>query len=139
MTQEKNAGYRPSPREPYMAPAQLAWFRDRLEAMREEILGETRRALGLLRTGAADRAGDEADRAQHETECSLRFLVQERHGRLLEAIDRALDRIERGAFGYCEETGEEIGLSRLEANPLAVLTVDAQARLERMTRLRAAG
>jgi DnaK suppressor protein len=138
MTEQNKAAYRPSAQEPYMGPAQLAWFRSRLEAMRHEILEETRRTLSLLRVGAADRTGDEADRARHETECSLSFLAQERHGRLLESIDRALERIERGTFGYCGETGEEIGLSRLQANPLAVLTVDAQARLERTARLRAA-
>ena len=76
MTEQNKAGYRPSAQEPYMGPAQLAWFRDRLEAMRHDILGETRRTLSLLRVGAADRTGDEADRARHETECSLSFLAQ---------------------------------------------------------------
>ena len=128
----------PFPAEPYMNPRQPAEFHARLLQMRETLCAEIRCTLSALR-GQADRApGDEADRADHERECRLQVLTEARHRRLLGAIDEALERIAQGSFGYCTLTGEDIGLARLAANPLARHTLDAQERVERLGRLRRA-
>jgi DnaK suppressor protein len=107
--------YQPSPGEPYMSPAQVAHFRRRLTAWREALMAESDETLRQLRDQTHQEVGDEIDRATRES---------------TQAIDAALARIEDGSYGYCEETGEPIGLARLEARPVATLSLEAQERRE---------
>ena len=125
--------YRPSPDEPYMNPRQLAYFQRKLLTWREELLRESEQTIQHLQEGAGE-IGDEADRASRESDNSLELRTRDRYRKLLSKIDAALKRIEEGTYGYCEESGDEIGLQRLEARPIATLTVDAQERRERMDR-----
>ncbi len=128
----------PFPARPYMNPRQLAYFHARLLQMRETLCAEIRRTLSALRGRTDTSPGDEADRAEHESEYRLQVLAEARHRRLLAAIDDALARIAQSSFGYCALSGEEIGLARLAANPLARYTLEAQERMERLGRLRCA-
>ena len=112
--------YKPLKKEKYMCPNQLEYFRQKLENWREELVEESRETISNLQHEVRD-VGDEAERATRETENSLE---------LISKIEKALTRIEEGEYGYCEETGEEIGLDRLEARPIATLCLDAQERWE---------
>jgi DnaK suppressor protein len=122
-------GYKPSPDEPYMNPLQLEYFRQKLLRWRDELVEESKQTIDNLREEVRD-VGDDAERATRETENSLELRTRDRYRKLLAKIDKALKRIDDGEYGYCEETGEEIGLERLEARPIATLCLDAQERWE---------
>ncbi len=122
-------GYKPKKSEKYMSPKQQEYFRQKLLAWREELVEESRETISHLQTEVRD-VGDEAERATRETENSLELRTRDRYRKLIRKIDKALIRIDEGDYGYCEETGEEIGLDRLEARPIATLCLDAQERWE---------
>jgi len=122
-------GYKPSDTEEYMNPQHLAYFKRKLENWRDELIVESQETLEHLRTETRD-VGDEAERASRESDNILELRTRDRYRKLLRKIEEALKRVEEGVYGYCEETGEEIGLGRLEARPIATLTVDAQERRE---------
>lgn len=121
--------YKPSDKEEYMCPQHLVYFKRKLENWRDELILESQETLEHLRTETRD-VGDEAERASRESDNILELRTRDRYRKLLRKIEEALKRVEDGAYGYCEETGEEIGLGRLEARPIATLTVDAQERRE---------
>ena len=123
------ANYRPNPREEYMGPKHLAYFRAKLQKWREDLVEESKQTIDNLRDEVRD-VGDEAERATRETENSLELRTRDRYRKLIGKIDKALKRIEEGRYGYCEETDEEIGIERLEARPIATLCLDAQERWE---------
>lgn len=127
------SGYRPASNEEYMSPNHLAYFREKLLNWRQALIQESQETLEHLRTETRD-VGDEAERASRESDNILELRTRDRYRKLLAKIDQALKRIEDGSYGYCEETGEEIGLGRLEARPIATLTVDAQERREMLQR-----
>jgi len=122
-------GYKPTAKEEYMSPRQLEYFRRKLGKWREELVEESRQTIESLRDEVRD-VGDEAERATRETENSLELRTRDRYRKLIAKIDKALKRIEEGRYGYCQETDEEIGLERLEARPIATLSLDAQERWE---------
>lgn len=123
--------YRPSNDEPFMNPVMLEYFRKKLLRWRSELLDESNETLHHLQQGASSEA-DIADRASSETNRTIELRTRDRARKLISKIDDALERIEDGSFGYCEETHEPISLSRLEARPIATLTLEAQERHERM-------
>lgn len=124
-------GYRPSNDEEYMSPKHLAYFRNKLRDWRDQLVEESRQTMENLRDEVRD-VGDEAERATRETENSLELRTRDRYRKLISKIDKALRRIEEGRYGYCEETDEEIGLERLDARPIATLSLDAQERREHL-------
>jgi DnaK suppressor protein len=124
-------GYRPSNDEEYMNPRHLAYFRNKLREWREQLVEESRQTMENLRDEVRD-VGDEAERATRETENSLELRTRDRYRKLISKIDKALRRIEEGRYGFCEETDEEIGLERLDARPIATLSLDAQERREHL-------
>ena len=124
-------GYRPCENEPFMGPRQREYFRRKLLSWRLEILEESRESLAHLQEGSEPEA-DIADRASAESERLVALRTRDRARKLLSKIDSALGRIEDGSYGYCEETGEPIGLKRLEARPIATLSIEAQKRHERL-------
>jgi DnaK suppressor protein len=126
-------GYKPTGKEPYMGPNQLEYFRQKLQNWRVELVEESKQTIDNLREEVRD-VGDEAERATRETENSLELRTRDRYRKLISKIDKALRRIEDGEYGYCEETGEEIGIERLEARPIATLSLDAQERWEHRQR-----
>ncbi|MGA8279190.1 MAG: RNA polymerase-binding protein DksA [Rhodanobacteraceae bacterium] len=126
---ELPANYKPSVKEEYMSPRQLAFFRRKLGKWREDLVEESRQTIESLRDEVRD-VGDEAERATRETENSLELRTRDRYRKLIAKIDKALKRIEEGRYGFCEETDEEIGLDRLDARPIATLSLDAQERWE---------
>jgi len=126
-------GYRPSPKEEYMNPKHLEFFRRKLQGWREDLVEESKQTIENLRDEVRD-VGDEAERATRETENSLERRTRDRYRKLIAKIDKALKRIEEGRYGYCEETDEDIGLERLEARPIATLCLDAQERWEHRQR-----
>lgn len=121
--------YRPTAKEEYMNPKQVEYFRQKLLKWRQDLIEESQETINNLRGEVRD-VGDEAERASRETENSLELRTRDRYRKLLGKIDQALARIDDGSYGYCEETGEEIGLPRLEARPIATLCLDAQERWE---------
>ncbi len=126
-------GYKPSSKEPYMSPYHIEYFRQKLLKWRAELVEESKQTIDNLRDEVRD-VGDEAERATRETENSLELRTRDRYRKLIAKIDKALKRIDDGEYGYCEETGEEIGLERLEARPIATLCLDAQERWEHRQR-----
>jgi RNA polymerase-binding transcription factor len=126
--------YRPSEDEPFMNDQQRAYFRRKLLTWRDEILRSTKETLQHLQDDSAQHA-DIADRATSETERALELRARDRQRKLIAKIDSALERIDDGTYGYCEETGEPIGLKRLDARPIATLSVEAQERHERRERV----
>jgi DnaK suppressor protein len=126
---ELPANYRPAHKEEYMGPRQLAYFRAKLQKWRDELVEESKQTIDNLRDEVRD-VGDEAERATRETENSLELRTRDRYRKLIGKIDKARKRIEEGRYGYCEETDEEIGIERLEARPIATLSLDAQERWE---------
>lgn len=126
--------YHPTQDEPYMSPRQLAYFRRQLLQWQEELLAESQRTMQSLRDDNHPEVGDEADRAAREEMQALELRTRERYRKLLAKIDAALERIADGSFGYCEETGEPIGVGRLLARPIATLSVEAQERHEQRER-----
>ncbi len=123
--------YRPSEKEEYMSPRQLAYFRQKLKDWRDQLVEESRQTMENLREEVRD-VGDDAERATRETENSLELRTRDRYRKLISKIEKALRKIEEGRYGYCEETDEEIGLERLEARPIATLSLDAQERREHL-------
>jgi DnaK suppressor protein len=126
--------YRPSEDEPFMNERQLEYFKQKLLNWKEEILRESRETLSHLQTDTENHP-DLADRASSETDKALELRTRDRQRKLISKIDEALRRIEEGVYGYCEETGEPIGLQRLEARPIATLSLEAQERHERRERV----
>lgn len=126
--------YKPSSDEEFMNPLQLAYFRQKLMRWRGELLREAGETLHSLGEGGIAEA-DLTDRASVETDRALELRTRDRARKLISKIDQALERIENGTYGYCEETGEPIGLRRLEARPIATLSIEAQERHERMERV----
>ncbi len=122
-------GYKPTQKEAYMNPKQQEYFRQKLLDWRDELIEESRETISHLQQEVRD-VGDEAERATRETENSLELRTRDRYRKLINKIDKALTRLDEGEYGYCEETGEEIGLARLEARPIATLSLDAQERWE---------
>ena len=125
--------YRPSDGEEFMNPLQLEYFRQKLLRWRAELLAESTETLQHLKEESLAEA-DITDRASLETERSLELRTRDRERKLISKIDAALTRIEDGSYGYCEETDEPISLRRLEARPIATLSLEAQERHERMER-----
>ena len=125
--------YAPSVNEEYMSDLQLAYFQRKLFVRRNELINQSQETLNHLKTETRD-VSDEAERASRESDNILELRTRDRYRKLLSKIDSALRRIEDGSYGYCEETGEEIGIKRLEARPTATLTVDAQERREMLQR-----
>jgi DnaK suppressor protein len=123
-------GYRPSENEPFMNERQKIYFRNKLVAWKEEIIRQNRETLHILHEDSAQHA-DLADRATSETDRALELRARDRQRKLINKIDAALARIEEGSYGFCEETGEPIGLKRLDARPIATLSLEAQERHER--------
>ena len=126
--------YKPSEDEPFMNERQIAYFRNKLFAWKEDILRESRETLGHLQTETENHP-DIADRASSETDRALELRTRDRQRKLISKIDEALRRIEDGSYGYCEETGEPISLARLDARPIATLSLEAQERHERRERV----
>src|SRR5680860_1696025 len=126
--------YRPSEDEPFMSDQQRAYFRRKLLNWRDEILRSTKETLQHLQDDSDQHAAI-ADRAPSETERALELRARDRQRTLIAKIDSALVRIEDGTYGYCEETGEPISLKRLDARPIATLSVEAQERHERRERV----
>jgi DnaK suppressor protein len=127
-------GYRPTDDEPFMNERQLEYFRRKLLNWKEDILKESRETLGHLQTETENHP-DLADRASSETDRALELRTRDRQRKLISKIEEAIRRIEDGSYGYCEETGEPITLARLEARPIATLSLEAQERHERRERV----
>ena len=126
--------YRPTDREPFMNERQREYFRLKLLDWREDILKVAKETLQNLQD-ASHNHPDFADRASSETDRAIELRAGERQRKLVAKIDAALQRIEDGAYGYCEDTGEPISLKRLEARPIATLSIEAQERHERRERV----
>ena len=123
--------YVPSPDEEYMNDLQVEYFRQKLLAWKKSLLNQSQDTLEDLRQGGLNQP-DDIDRASMETDKALDLRTKDRARKLISKINDALKRIEDGTYGYCEETGEPIGLERLEARPVATLSIEAQERHERM-------
>jgi len=126
---EKLKNYRPSEKEPFMNDRQRAYFRAKLLAWKDEILRESKLTLQALQEENVNHP-DFADRASSETDRAIELRARDRQRKLISKIDAALQRIEDNTYGYCDETGEPISLKRLEARPIATLSVEAQERHE---------
>jgi DnaK suppressor protein len=127
-------GYRPSDDEPFMNERQLAWFRAKLLRWKADIAVEAKATLDTLKEGPIQEP-DQTDRASSETDWALELRTRDRQRKLISKIDAALRRIDTGDYGYCEITGEPISLQRLEARPIATMTLEAQERHEREERV----
>lgn len=123
--------YQPSEKEEYMNPKQLEYFRQKLLTWRESLIEESRETIDHLKEENWHEP-DIADRASLETEAGVELRTRNRYLKLISKIDKALRRIEAGEYGYCEETGDPIGVKRLEARPIATLSIEAQERHEKM-------
>jgi DnaK suppressor protein len=124
------ADYVPSEAEEFMNPRQRAYFRSKLVAWRNEILREARETLDHLAEESANHP-DLADRASSETDRAIELRARDRQRKLISKIDAAVQRIDDGTYGYCEETGDPIGIARLDARPIATLSLEAQEMHER--------
>src|SRR5688572_23409947 len=134
MAVAKEKAYRPSVKEPFMNDRQKAYFRQKLLDWREDILKEAKETLQHLQDENQNHP-DIADRASSETDRAIELRARDRQRKLIAKIDAALVRLEDGSYGYCEETGEPIGLKRLDARPIATLSIEAQERHERRERV----
>jgi DnaK suppressor protein len=130
----EQSDYRPSDDEPFMNERQLEYFKQKLLNWKDEILRESRETVTHLQKETENHP-DLADRATSETDRALELRTRDRQRKLISKIDEALRRIEDQSYGYCEETGEPIGLARLEARPVATMSVEAQERHERRERV----
>ena len=130
----KTKNYRPTDKEPFMNERQREYFRAKLLAWREDILKEAKETLQHLQEENQNHP-DLADRASSETDRAIELRARDRQRKLIAKIDEALGRIDDGTYGYCEETGEPIALRRLEARPIATLSVEAQERHEQRERV----
>jgi DnaK suppressor protein len=126
--------YRPTDKEPFMNERQREYFRQKLLDWREDILKEAKETLQHLQDESQNHP-DLADRASSETDRAIELRARDRQRKLISKIDAALQRIEDGTYGFCEETGEPITLKRLEARPIATLSIEAQERHERRERV----
>ena len=126
--------YRPLPDEPFMSRRQQDYFRVKLNAWKDAILREARGTLTQLQSDSL-READLNDRASTETDWSIELRTRDRQRKLIAKIDAAIRRIDEGEYGYCEVTGEPISLARLEARPIATMTVEAQARHEQFEKV----
>lgn len=124
-------GYKPQDDEEYMNPSQLEYFKQKLLLWREELLEESRKTLDTLQKEEWN-AADFNDRASVVTEVAIELRTRDRYLRLIKKIDDALKRIENNTYGYCAVTGDEIGIKRLEARPVATLCTDAQDKYEKL-------
>ena len=122
--------YQPSEDEPFMNDKQKAYFRSKQEMWKADILRESKSTI-VVRQGESDKMPDAADRASSETDRSIELRARDRQRKLITKIDSALKRIDEGTYGYCEETGEPIGIKRLDARPIATLSIEAQEAHER--------
>ncbi|MDQ2879122.1 MAG: RNA polymerase-binding protein DksA [Pseudomonadota bacterium] len=127
-------GYRPGADEPFMNERQQAYFRDKLLAWKDAILRESQGTLSQLQVDSL-READLTDRASSETDWSIELRTRDRQRKLIAKIDAALRRLDEGEYGYCEVTGEPISLARLEARPIATMTVEAQELHERQEKI----
>ena len=125
-----DADYTPSEDEPFMNERQRSYFRAKLVGWKNDILREARETLEILQQENANHP-DLADRASSETDRAIELRARDRQRKLIAKIDAALKRIDDGSYGYCEETGEPISLKRLDARPIATLSIEAQERHER--------
>ncbi|MBP2515312.1 DnaK suppressor protein [Sphingomonas sp. PvP018] len=123
-------GYRPTADEPFMSLRQQAYFRQKLQQWKDAILRESQETLSQLQVDSL-READLTDRASSETDWSIELRTRDRQRKLVSKIEAAIRRIDDGEYGYCEVTGEPISLARLEARPIATMTVEAQERHER--------
>ena len=123
------AGYKPSEDEEYMNPMQLEYFKQKLQNWREELLEESRDTLDHLKEENWNEP-DLTDRASVETETSIELRTRDRYRKLIDKIEHTIVKIDKNDYGYCEETGEKIGLRRLKARPVATLCIEAQMRHE---------
>lgn len=126
--------YRPSDDEPFMNERQRDYFKRKLIRWREDILRESRETLVALQSENENHP-DVADRASSETDRAIELRARDRQRKLISKIEAALARLDEGSYGYCEETGEPISLKRLDARPIATLSVEAQERHERRERV----
>ena len=129
-----DADYKPSDDEPFMNDRQREYFRGKLLAWKDEILKEAKETLVALQSESENHP-DIADRASSETDRAIELRARDRQRKLIAKIDAAISRIDDGSYGYCEETGEPISLKRLEARPIATLSLEAQERHERNERV----
>jgi DnaK suppressor protein len=134
MGAEKVKLYRPTDKEPFMNERQRDYFRDKLLSWKEDILREAKETLQHLQDENQNHP-DFADRASSETDRAIELRARDRQRKLIAKIDDALTRIDDGTYGYCEETGEPISIKRLEARPIATLSIEAQERHERRERV----
>jgi DnaK suppressor protein len=134
MAVEVEEDYKPREDEPFMNERQREYFRTKLQNWKEDILRESRETLAHLQDDN-NILPDLADRASTETDRSLELRTRDRQRKLISKIDAALKRIDDGTYGYCEETGEPISLRRLDARPIATLSIEAQERHERRERV----
>ena len=125
--------YKPTQKEPFMNPRMREYFRQKLLAWRSELVKESNDTLQTFQEGGIIEP-DIADRAAIETDRSLELRTRDRARKLISKIDQALERIDDGSYGYCEESDEPISLARLEARPIATMSIEAQERHERMER-----
>jgi DnaK suppressor protein len=131
MSAKLSKSYQPTDSEKYMNTKQLEYFRQKLVTWRDELLEESRETINNLKEENW-REPDLSDRASLETEAGVELRTRNRYLKLIGKIDAALKRIEDGTYGYCEETGEPIGIKRLEARPIATMTIEAQESHEKM-------
>jgi DnaK suppressor protein len=131
---ELEAGYRPSDTEPFMNAMQQVYFRNRLLTWKEEMLKESQGTLNTLQNEPL-REPDITDRASSETDWSIELRTRDRQRKLISKIESALRRLDEGEYGYCEVTGEPISLGRLEARPIATMSVEAQEAHERQEKI----
>jgi DnaK suppressor protein len=134
MTLDTLEAYRPSEAEPFMNERQREYFKKKLLAWKDDILRESRETLQHLQDENVNHP-DLADRASSETDRAIELRARDRQRKLISKIDAALQRIDDGSYGYCEETGEPISLMRLDARPIATLSIEAQERHERRERV----
>ena len=134
MLNTMDANYSPSDEEPFMNERQRDYFRNKLLVWRDDIIAESRETLVALQSENENHA-DLADRASSETGRSIELRARDRQRKLIAKIDAALKRLDEGTYGFCEETGEPISLKRLDARPIATLSIEAQERHERRERV----
>ena len=134
LAKDKTKSYRPTDKEPFMNERQKDYFREKLTIWRDDILKEAKETLQHLQDENQNHP-DLADRASSETDRAIELRARDRQRKLINKIDAALHRLDDGSYGFCEETGEPIGIKRLEARPIATLSVEAQERHERRERI----
>ena len=127
-------GYQPSESEEFMGPLQRAYFLAKLRAWKDAIVGESRATMAQLQVDSL-REPDIADRASSETDWSIELRTRDRQRKLIAKIDAAIRRLYEGEYGYCDVTGDPISLARLEARPIATMTLEAQEQHERVERV----